>query len=59
MREFVGRGSFTWFFGVVEDRNDPAQLGRVRVRAYGYHTDNKDKIPTAPTGELISHNKYF
>ena len=46
MREFVGRGSFTWFFGVVEDRNDPAQLGRVRVRAYGYHTDNKDKIPT-------------
>jgi len=46
MREFVGKGDFTWFFGVVEDRSDPAQLGRVRVRAYGYHTDDKDKIPT-------------
>ena len=46
MRDFVGKGNFTWFFGVVEDRNDPAQLGRVRVRAYGYHTDDKDKIPT-------------
>jgi len=46
MRDFVGKGNFTWFFGVVEDRNDPAQLGRVRVRAYGYHTDSKDKIPT-------------
>jgi len=46
MREFVGKGNFTWFFGVVEDRNDPAKLGRVRVRAYGYHTDDKDKIPT-------------
>ena len=46
MRDFFGRGNFNWFFGVVEDRNDPAQLGRVRVRAYGYHTDDKDKIPT-------------
>jgi phage baseplate assembly protein gpV len=46
MREYVGRGNFTWFFGVVEDRNDPVQLGRVRVRAYGYHSDNKDQIPT-------------
>lgn len=46
MRDFVGKGNFNWFFGVVEDRNDPAQLGRVRVRVYGYHTDDKDKIPT-------------
>lgn len=46
MRDFVGRGDFTWFFGVVEDRNDPEQLGRVRVRAYGYHSENKSDIPT-------------
>ena len=36
---------FIWWFGVVEDRNDPLQLGRVRVRSYGYHTDDKNAIP--------------
>jgi hypothetical protein len=46
MRDYIGRGDFVWFFGVVEDRNDPSKLGRVRVRAYGYHTDSKDQIPT-------------
>jgi hypothetical protein len=35
-----------FFVGVVEDRDDPEQLGRVRVRAFGIHTEDKDKIPT-------------
>lgn len=35
-----------WFFGVVEDRDDPKRLGRVRVRAYNYHTENKSDLPT-------------
>lgn len=43
---FIGREGFVWFIGVVEDRNDPEQLGRVRVRAFGWHTDNKQDIPT-------------
>jgi uncharacterized protein (TIGR02594 family) len=47
MINFVGRKSFTWFIGVVEDRNDPIQLGRVRVRCFGWHTDKKDQIPTS------------
>ena len=34
------------FMGVVEDRNDPLNLGRVRVRCFGIHTDNKELIPT-------------
>jgi len=34
------------FVGVVEDRNDPLNVGRVRVRCFGIHTENKDKIPT-------------
>jgi len=37
---------FVWWYGVVEDRADPLQLGRVRVRCYGWHTDNKKDIPT-------------
>ena len=46
MQNFLGKNDFVWFFGVVEDRNDPVQLGRLRVRAYGWHTDDKTKIPT-------------
>lgn len=45
MRDFMGR-NFVWFVGVVEDRNDPIEMGRVRVRAFGWHTEDKDKIPT-------------
>ena len=38
--------TFIWWKGVVEDRNDPLELGRVRVRILGYHTDDKTDIPT-------------
>lgn len=33
-------------FGVVEDNKDPKQLGRVKVRVFGIHTENKEDIPT-------------
>ena len=33
-------------YGIVEDRNDPLKIGRVRVRVHGYHTDNKGDIAT-------------
>ena len=33
-------------YGIVEDRNDPLKIGRVRVRVHGYHSDNKGKIAT-------------
>ena len=42
---FTGRDGFHWWIGVVEDRNDPETLGRVRVRVFGYHTDDKTKLP--------------
>tara|TARA_Y100001937_G_scaffold126844_1_gene197218 strand:- start:6433 stop:7716 length:1284 start_codon:yes stop_codon:yes gene_type:complete len=32
------------FIGVVEDRNDPLKLGRVRVRIFGLDTHNKQKL---------------
>jgi len=46
MRNFIGRGDFVWYVGVVEDINDPIQIGRVRVRCFGYHTEDKGQIPT-------------
>lgn len=46
MENFQGQDGFVWFTGVVESRDDPTKLGRVRVRCVGYHTDNKIKIPT-------------
>jgi hypothetical protein len=34
------------WMGVVEDRMDPKELGRCRVRVVGLHTDDKAKLPT-------------
>ena len=39
-------GDFQYFIGVVEDRNDPNKMGRIKVRAYGIHPDNKEDVPT-------------
>ncbi len=46
MSDFMGQEGFVWFVGVVEDRDDPERLGRVRVRCLGYHTENKTLIET-------------
>ena len=43
---FMGQDGFYWFVGVVEDRNDPLRLGRVRVRCLGYHTSDLRELPT-------------
>ena len=43
----MGKDGFTWFVGVVEDRNDPKKLGRLRVRCLGYHVKELNKLPTA------------
>ena len=44
--------NFVWFFGVVEDTSaDPLKLGRVRVRAIGFHPNSglaTDQLPWAP-----------
>ena len=47
MSEFMGKNGFQWFVGVVEDRQDPQTLGRLRVRCLGYHTEDLVKLPTA------------
>lgn len=42
----LGTEGFFWWFGVVEDRDDPQKLGRVKVRVHNFHGD-KVKTPTA------------
>jgi hypothetical protein len=41
----VGEEGFFWFFGVVEDIEDPLQVGRVRVRIYNQHNEDKNQMP--------------
>ena len=35
-----------WWVGVVESRKDPLKLGRCQIRIIGYHTDDKEILPT-------------
>jgi phage baseplate assembly protein gpV len=44
--QFVG-GMFTWFTGVVEDINDPKLLNRVKVRSFGFHSQDKGILKTS------------
>ena len=46
MSSFLGKDGFVWFYGMVEDRNDPLQLGRLKVRVHGYHHEDKNVMPT-------------
>ena len=44
---FMGKEGFVWWYVVVEDRFDPLMLGRGKVRALGWHTDDKTLMPTS------------
>jgi len=46
MANFSSLSKAKHFIGVVESRADPLFLGRVQVRIYGVHTQDKDAIPT-------------
>ena len=39
-------GEFTWFIGKVESITDPENLNRVKVRCYGYHTQDTSEVST-------------
>ena len=45
--DFMGKEGFIWAVGVVEDRFDKLFLGRCRVRWLGWHTKNKQDLPTS------------
>lgn len=46
LSEFMGSDGMVWAIGVVEDINDPLTLGRVRVRWFGYHPEDRDEVPS-------------
>ncbi len=41
---FAGKNGFIWWTGIVENRNDPLKLGRLRVRIIGWHTDDLNEV---------------
>ncbi|NDB82749.1 MAG: hypothetical protein EB127_08420 [Alphaproteobacteria bacterium] len=43
---FMGLDGFAWWFGIVENRKDPLSLGRCQVRIFGWHSEDKNLIPT-------------
>jgi len=47
MENFIGKDNFVWWYGVVEDNNDPLKTGRCRVRIFGWHTENLIEMPTS------------
>lgn len=51
----LGNPTFRWWWGCVEDRIDPLQKGRVRVRIHGFHSPFQKDIPTTalPWAEVI------
>ena len=42
----MGHDGFVWWMGVVERRDDPLKLGRLKVRIFGWHTEDLNLIPT-------------
>jgi len=46
MQNFIGKDGFIWWMGVVENRVDPLNLGRCQIRIFGWHTGNKQQLPT-------------
>lgn len=42
----IGEEGFWWFIGIVEDRDDPLGMGRVRVRIHNIHSTKKTISPT-------------
>lgn len=46
INNFAGLNGFVWWVGEVETRIDPLGLGRCQVRIFGWHTPNKELIPT-------------
>lgn len=44
----LGFDGFIWWIGVVEQRTtDPLNVGRTKVRIFGWHDKNADAVPSS------------
>jgi hypothetical protein len=52
---YTGKDSLVFWFGVIEDRLDPLEIGRCRVRILGFHPQLKKDFPTnkLPWAQII------
>lgn len=50
----------TFYRGVIEDNNDPLKLNRVRVRIFGVHPDDTEKVPVTslPWAEVLGSTMF-
>jgi len=46
-------GLFTWFLGSIEEIDDPKNLNRVKVRAYGYYDSEEIKKTDLPWATVM------
>jgi hypothetical protein len=43
---YNGLDNLVWFLGVIEDVRDPTKLGRIKIRAFGFHpTVDEELVP--------------
>lgn len=57
----IGDEGFRWFVGVVENRDDPLMLGRLKVRAYNIHSESQsmtstDELPWALVMNTVNNS---
>jgi len=50
---------FKWFFGVVENRDDPMKIGRLKIRIHNYHSTNTVKVSVSDLPWAIVVNPVF
>lgn len=43
--DWMGKSGFYWFVGIIQDIDDPLSCGRVRIRCFGWHSDNINELP--------------
>ena len=43
-KNFIGYDGFVWWIGIVEDRNDPLNCGRCKVRIKGLHSSQNTSV---------------
>ena len=54
-KNFTGKDGFVWWYGVVENVDDPEFLGRCKVRCIGYHPPRSKGTVSVSYTHLRAH----